>query len=122
MPIENRPTSTDPSATAKLKEKLQQRIDEARQRLEDVKADIANLHHENQEDIRKKRAEIQQRIDAQKERARDVREQVTGWLREKQEQTEEAVMSWRQKRALKRLENRALSEPRSMRSTPSSSR
>lgn len=105
MPIENQPAEL--TATAKLKEKLQQRIDEARQRLEDVKSDIANLHHENQEDIRKKRAEIQQRIDAQQERARDVRDQVSGWLREKAEQGEEAITSWRQKRAIKRLESRA---------------
>lgn len=107
MPIENPALGSELTATARLKEKLQQRIDEARQRLEDVRHDIANLRAENQEDIRRKRAEIQLRIDAQKERARDVREQVSGWLREKAEQGDEAITSWRHKRAIKRLENRA---------------
>lgn len=93
--------------SAELKQKLQERLEAARERFDEVREDIAALRDEDKENIHQKAAEIRQRIVSQKERVQELRDQASGWLREKQEQTEDAIMSWRQKREIKRLENRA---------------
>jgi chromosome segregation ATPase len=99
-------TKTGKSA-AELKQKLQQRIDEAKQQLDNVKKDIAQLREEDKEAIRAKAAEIRQRIDAQQDKTKELREKASSWAREKSEQTTDAIQSWRQKRAVKKLQDRA---------------
>jgi hemerythrin len=95
------------SSTSALKEKLQQHIEDAKRRMEQVKQDIANLHEQDKESIRKKTAEIQQRIQAQRQQAEQLRDQITAWMRDKKQQTDEQVTTWRKKRELKHLQRRA---------------
>jgi DNA mismatch repair ATPase MutS len=95
------------STTAELKEKLQQQLDMARQRLEAAKKEIASVHEEDKESIRKKSEELKQRIATHQERAAQLREQVASWIEIKKQQTDEQVATWRQKRELKHLEKRA---------------
>jgi hypothetical protein len=94
-------------STSELKGKLQQHLDEAKQRLEQARQEIADIHAEDKDAIRKKRAEIAQRIQAQQDRVQQRRDQVTSWLRDKKQQTDEQITSWRQKRELKHLQKRA---------------
>jgi hemerythrin len=95
------------SSTSALKEKLQQHIEDAKRRMEQVKQDIANLREQDKESIRKKTAEIQQRIQAQRQQAEQLRDQITAWMRDKKQQTDEQVTTWRKKRELKHLQRRA---------------
>ena len=94
-------------SSSQLKAKLQQHLEDARQRLEQAKQDIMELHEKDKESIQKKSAEIQARIRSQQARAQSMRDQVSAWMRDKKQQTDEQVMSWRQKRELKHLERRA---------------
>jgi chromosome segregation ATPase len=107
MDHQERTMAEQSSSTSALKEKLQQHIEDAKQRMEQVKQDIANLREQDKESIRKKTAEIQQRIQAQQQRAEQLRDQITTWMRDKKQQTDEQVMTWRKKRELKHLERRA---------------
>lgn len=107
MAEEKTATAGEAKGTEKLKEKLRERLDETRQRLEQAKTDIENLRAEDQAAVRAKAAEIRERIDSQKARAQTVRGQMSSWLKEKQEAGESAISSWRQKREIKRLEHRA---------------
>ena len=96
-----------PKSSAELKERLQQHLDNAKQRMAQVKQDIADLHERDKESIRKKSSEVKARIQAQQAQFQQLQEQVAEWMREKQDQTDDKVMSWRQKREIKRLEKRA---------------
>lgn len=95
------------TGTKKLKEKLQQHLEEAKQRMDRAKQEIARLREEDKENLRENRAEIQQRIQNQQDQAKQLRDQASEWLREKKQQTDEQVASWRQKREVKHLERRA---------------
>ncbi|HEY5927245.1 MAG TPA: hypothetical protein VIV11_36410 [Kofleriaceae bacterium] len=98
---------TEPKGTEQLKQKLQQHLEEAKQRFEDARNHLASMGAEDQEQLKNLSAEIQGRIDSQRQRAQDVRDQVSTWIREKKEQGEEAIRSWQQKRSIKKLEHRA---------------
>ena len=94
-------------STSELKAKLQQHLDDAKQRIAQVRQDLAELHDRDKESIRKKSSEVKARIQAQQARMAQMRDEVVSWMREKQDQTDEKVTSWRQKRELKRLARRA---------------
>lgn len=95
------------TTTSQLKQKLQQHLEIAKQRMEQVKQDIATVRAEDKESIRKMRTEIQARVEAQKEDAKQRRDQVSRWLQDKKEQGEAQVKSWREKREMKHLQKRA---------------
>ena len=99
--------ATKSSTASELKGKLQQQFEMARQRIEAAKQEIASIKEEDKESVRKKSAELQQRMAAQQDRARELRSQVAGWLEIKKQQTDEQVLSWRQKREVKHLEKPA---------------
>jgi hypothetical protein len=94
-------------AASELKEKLQQQFEIAKQRIEAAKKEIASLQEQDKESIRKKSAELQQRMKEQQDRAKELRSQVAAWLEIKKQQTDEQVLTWRQKREIKHLEKRA---------------
>jgi hypothetical protein len=93
--------------SSEFKAMVQQQLEEAKQRLTQAKQDLAELNEEDKEAIRKKSAEIQQRIKAQQTRLQGLRDDIAAWIGEKKQQTDEQVMSWRQKRELKHLQKRA---------------
>jgi len=100
-------TQQGTNSTTKLKEKLQEQFDAAKQRLEDVKQEIASLHEADKESISKMSAAVQQRIEQQQDKIQALRTQVDSWIQEKKSQSKETIASWRQKREIKHLERRA---------------
>ncbi len=100
-------TQQGTKSTTKLKEKLQEQFDAAKQRLENVKQEIASLHEADKESISKMSAAVQQRIEQQQGKIQALQTQVDSWIQEKKSQTKETITSWRQKREIKHLERRA---------------
>ena len=100
-------TTYGPSSIASLKERLQQRVEEARRRLERVQQDIRDLRVEDHEALDRMAREIRQRIDSQRTSAEGLREEASSWLDDKAEQGDEVLQSWRQKRSVRQLANRA---------------
>jgi hypothetical protein len=96
--------TTNPS---ELKQKLSQHIDAARAKLDALKADLAALHEEDMDSLRKKRAEIDKRLDEQKDKAKKLQADIASWKKEKVAHTQDAIGSWRKKREVQKLENRA---------------
>ncbi len=93
--------------TSELKKRLQHQLDEAKQRLDNARQDIADLHEADKAALRAKATEVQERIDAQKQRAQQLQQQVSSWMAEKKQHSDEAIASWREKRQIKHLEKRA---------------
>ena len=100
-------TQQGTKSTTKLKEKLQEQLDAAKQRLEDAKQEISSLHEADKESISKMSAAVQQRIEQQQKQVQALRTQVDSWIQEKKSQSKETIASWRQKREIKHLERRA---------------
>jgi hypothetical protein len=96
-----------PSSIMALKERLQQRVEEARQRLESVQQDIRELRVEDHGALDRKVSEIRERIDSQRTSSEGLREEASSWLQDKAEQAGEVIEKWRQKRAVRHLEARA---------------
>jgi uncharacterized coiled-coil DUF342 family protein len=95
------------TSTNDLKQKLSQHIDAARAKLDALKKDLAGMHEEDVEALRQRRDEIDKRLDEQREKAQQLQADIESWKNEKVAHTQEAVTSWRKKRELKKLENRA---------------
>jgi len=89
------------------KQKLSQEIDAAKGKLEALKRDIAEIHEEDKATLRERQAEIRARLDEQKTRAQDLRAKITHWKNEKKQQTAESIASWKQRREVDKLQNRA---------------
>ncbi len=100
-------TESKARTTDELKQKLQQHVEVARKKLDDLKQDLASLREEDQEALRQKSEEIHKQVEAHKERSRQLRADLESWEREKVSHTKEAVASWRQRRELKKLQTRA---------------
>ena len=100
--------STDTAAsTAELKQKLQAHIAEARRKADELQQDLDVLEERDQEKLRQRSQEIRARIEAQRERLRELRVRLEEWQHEKASHTKEAIASWRQRRELHKLEARA---------------
>jgi uncharacterized coiled-coil DUF342 family protein len=95
------------NGTKDLKQKLSQHIDAARAKLDALKADLSSLHEEDLEGLRAKRAEIDKRLDDQRAKAQELQGSIDNWRQEKVAHTQDAISSWRKKREIKKLENRA---------------
>jgi len=65
------------------------------------------MHEEDMQALQKRRDEIDKRLDEQKQKAEQLQADMDSWKKEKVAHTQEAVSSWRKKRELKKLENRA---------------
>ena len=102
MTEEGTTTSTD-----ELKAKLAQHIDAAKSKLEALKKDVIGLHEEDMETLRRRRDEINRRLDEQKERAAKFQSDIATWKREKVAHTKEAIATWRSRREIEKLEDRA---------------
>ena len=100
-------TESKARTTDELKQKLQQHVEVARKKLDDLKQDLASLREEDQEALRQKSEEIHKQVEAHKERSRQLRADLESWEREKVSHTKEAVASWRQRREIKKLQTRA---------------
>jgi hypothetical protein len=100
-------TEDKAKTTDELKQKLQQHVDTARRRLDELKQAIVRLRDEDQEAVQEKSEEIHKQVEAQKERTRRLRADVETWRREKVSHTKETVASWRQKHELRKLQSRA---------------
>lgn len=100
-------SETKAKTTNELKQKLQQQVEVARKKLDEVKQDLASLRQEDQEALRQKREEIHKEVEAHKEKMRQLRADLESWEREKVSHTKEAIASWRQKREIKKLQSRA---------------
>lgn len=90
-----------------LKERLQVRVEEARERLEGLKRDLENLRAEDPRAVDRRASELRQRIEAQQTSAEGLREEAASWRHEQEEGGEELVKTWREKHAVRRLERRA---------------
>ena len=90
-----------------LKQKLNQQIDAARGKLDALKKDVVSLHEEDMETLREKQEEIRARLDRQKDEARELQSAISQWKEEKIAHTKEAIASWRQRRELAKLRDRA---------------
>ena len=95
------------TSTNDLKQKLSQHIDAARAKLDALKKDLAGMHEEDVEALRKRRDEIDQRLEEQREKAQQLQADIESWKNEKVAHTQDAITTWRKKRELKKLENRA---------------
>ncbi len=100
-------TESKARTTDELKQKLQQHVEVARKKLDDLKQDLASLREEDQEALRQKSEEIHKQVEAHKERSRQLRADLESWEREKVSHTKEAVASWQQRREIKKLQTRA---------------
>ena len=101
---------TDDGATTKtddLKQKLAQHIDTARGKLDALKKDVVAIHEEDLEMLRQKQDELHARLDRQREQARKLQSDIANWKNEKVAHTQEAVASWRQRREIAKLQDRA---------------
>ena len=96
-----------PETEESSKQKLSHEIDTAKSKLEALKRNLAEMHEEDKATLRERQAEIRARLDEQKARAQDLRAKITNWQNEKKQQTAEAVASWKQRRQLDKLQNRA---------------
>jgi len=100
-------SETKAKTTNELKQKLQQHVEVARKKLDELKQDLATLRQEDQEALRQKREEIHKQVEAHKEQTRQLRADLESWEREKVSHTKEAIASWRQRREIKKLQSRA---------------
>ena len=100
-------SETKAKTTNELKQKLQQHVEVARKKLDELKQDLASVRQEDQEALRQKREEIHKQVEAHKEQTRQLRANLESWEREKVSHTKEAIASWRQKREIKKLQSRA---------------
>jgi len=101
---------TQDGATTKaddLKQKLAQHIDSARGKLEALKKEVVAMHEEDMEVLRAKQEEMRARLDRQKDQARKLEADIAKWKNEKAAHTHEAVASWRQRREIAKLQDRA---------------
>lgn len=89
------------------KQKLSKEIDAAKGKLEALKRDIAEMHEEDKATLRARQAEIRARLDEQKANAQDLHAKITNWKNEKKQQTAESIASWKQRREVDKLQNRA---------------
>jgi chromosome segregation ATPase len=94
-------------STKDLKQKLSQHIDAARAKLDALKKDLSSMHDEDMEALQARREEIDKRIEEQQAKAQKLQADMDSWKKEKVAHTEDAISSWRKKRELKKLENRA---------------
>lgn len=90
-----------------LKQKLEKQIDAASAKLEAMKREISSIHEEDIATLKQHQDEIQARLDQQKSRAQQMRDDMASWKNEKVSHTKEAVASWKQKREVRKLEDRA---------------
>jgi hypothetical protein len=105
--METQGTGTQNTNSNGLKQKLQKRIAEARQRADELQRDLDAIHKEDKEALRQRRDEVRKRLDAQKDKATELRANAQAWAREKGSHTKEAITSWKQKREVKKLAHRA---------------
>lgn len=97
----------DASKAADLREKLAAHIDEARAKLDALKADLAAMREEDVETLRGKREEIEKHLAQQKAKAQQMQSDVASWRKEKVAHTQEAIASWRKRREIQKLLARA---------------
>jgi len=95
------------TTTEELKQKLALQIESARNRLDELQNDLENLRAEDHEGLRQKGEDIRRRVADGKERARQLRVDISNWEKEKTAHTREAIATWRQRRELRKLQNRA---------------
>jgi len=90
-----------------LKQKLDKQIDAARAKLDAMKQEISSIHDEDMATLSQHQDQIRARLDEQKSRAKQMQDDMASWKNEKVAHTKEAVASWKQKRELRKLEDRA---------------
>jgi TolA-binding protein len=95
------------TTSEELKQKLNQQIDAARGKLEALKKDVIAMHEDDLDLLREKQDEIRARLERQKEQARQLQAGITKWKQERIAHTREAITSWRQRREVEKLQERA---------------
>ena len=90
-----------------LKQKLSDQLDAAKAKLDALKRELAGMHEEDMKALKEHQDEIRQRVEQQKARARQVQANIANWKQEKVAHTQEAILSWRQRREMDKLESRA---------------
>jgi vacuolar-type H+-ATPase subunit I/STV1 len=97
----------DDRKTTELKERLQEHINAAQRKLEELRNDLASLREGDREALREKSEELHRRVEEQKARAKQLRADLRSWEKEKVAHTRDAVAGWRQRRELHKLQSRA---------------
>ena len=90
-----------------LKQKLSQQIDAAKDRLDNLKRDLQEMHAEDMTTLSERQSEIRARLDQQKARAEQLKEKITSWKNEKVAHTRDTIASWKKQRATDKLQTRA---------------
>lgn len=98
---------TGPSKLDALKAKVRGQLEEASQKLAEMKQEIAADHQQDKKALSKKREEIQKRVEAQKQKFEEMRTDVSAWMSEKKSQTDATISSWRERREVEKLGRRA---------------
>jgi chromosome segregation ATPase len=107
MGDETSTTTAGAEKAAGLKEKLQEHMEAAQTRLGELREELASIREEDRETLRQRSAELQERLEQHKAKAKQARADIQTWQQEKTAHTKEAIASWRQKREIKKLQNRA---------------
>jgi SMC interacting uncharacterized protein involved in chromosome segregation len=95
------------TTSEELKQKLNQQIDAARGKLDALKKEIVSMHEGDMETLREKQDELRTRLERQKDQARQIQAAIAKWKDEKVAHTKDAIASWRQRRELAKLQDRA---------------
>jgi SMC interacting uncharacterized protein involved in chromosome segregation len=95
------------TTSEELKQKLNQQIDAARGKLDALKKEIVSMHEGDMETLREKQDELHARLERQKDQTRQIQGAVAKWREEKIAHTKDAIASWRQRRELAKLQDRA---------------
>jgi chromosome segregation ATPase len=100
-------TTSDKTTTEQLKQKLTERIDEARDKLTALKNEVAGLHEEDMEALAQKREQVGKRLEELRQRAQKRQADIASWKQEKSTHTQDAIASWRRRREVEKLQRRA---------------
>jgi chromosome segregation ATPase len=93
--------------TEGLKQRLAEKIDAARAKLDGLKDDIIGMHEEDMQAFEQRRQEFKNRLDEQNAQARQMQADIASWKDEKVAHTQDAITTWRERREIAKLESRA---------------
>jgi uncharacterized coiled-coil DUF342 family protein len=90
-----------------LKQKFQDKLEDARQKLDEMKDEIASGLEQDRQELSKRRDAVHQRVEEQGKRIQELRNNLKAWQQETSTHTKEAIASWRQRLEVDKLHRRA---------------
>ncbi|MDB4957955.1 MAG: hypothetical protein JWO36_5524 [Myxococcales bacterium] len=93
--------------TAALKNKLQQFLEGARKRLEEVKQKIESLRDDDRAALQQQRDDSEKRMKVQRDREHELRANAESWQKERDTITDEQIAQWRESGEIDKLQSHA---------------